>query len=74
MRNNHALFTHQRFIHLIWRVKVNAFIHLFQKRLREMRRKMKQKKNQLQEIQDAIYAVDIQENDMTINDIKAEMK
>ncbi|VDO02937.1 unnamed protein product [Rodentolepis nana] len=38
-----------------------------------MRRKMKQKKHQLQEIQDAIYAVDIDENDMTINDLRAEM-
>lgn len=39
-----------------------------------MRRKMKQKKNQLQEIQDAIYAVDIEESDMNIGDLKAEMK
>ncbi|VDD75321.1 unnamed protein product [Mesocestoides corti] len=45
----------------------------FKKRLKEMRRKMKQKKTQLQEIQDAIDAVGIDECDMTINDLRAEM-
>ncbi len=34
---------------------------------------MKHKKNQLQEIQDAIDAVGVDENDMTINDLRAEM-
>ncbi|KAH9277542.1 Polycystic kidney disease 2-like 1 protein [Echinococcus granulosus] len=45
----------------------------FKQRLKDMRNKMKQKKSQLQEIQDAIDAVATEENDMSIDDLKAEM-
>ncbi|KAL5103963.1 Polycystic kidney disease 2-like 1 protein [Taenia crassiceps] len=45
----------------------------FKQRLREMRNKMKQKKNKLQEIQDAIDAVATEESDVPIGELKAEM-
>ncbi|KAL5965302.1 Polycystin-2 [Taenia solium] len=45
----------------------------FKQRLKEMRNRIKQKKNQLQEIQDAIDAVATEENDVSVDGLKAEM-
>lgn len=42
-------------------------------RLRGMRNRLKQKKNQLQEIQDAIDAVATEESDVPIDELKTEM-
>nr|VZI36668.1 unnamed protein product [Spirometra erinaceieuropaei] len=46
----------------------------FKKRLKEIRKKTKQNKAQLQEIQNVLDAVDTDEKDMTIDDFKSEMK
>uniref|UniRef100_A0A0R3W376 PKD_channel domain-containing protein n=1 Tax=Taenia asiatica TaxID=60517 RepID=A0A0R3W376_TAEAS len=45
----------------------------FKQRLKEMRNRIKQKKNQLQEIQDAIDAVATEEKDVPVDELKAEM-